>query len=187
MFNSSAGKEDRKAIPVVITLSVGVELQGNLFGGMTGRLADMVNKPEPFLEFAKSSGEVMLLAKSTIASIAPIKPIRVDQLSKRMQEDALPNPHTVLGIKPGATLVEVQNAYHSLARRYHPDHFSGREIPPEVLQYVSAMFQRITAAYNDLKTASEAQQQQQAQPAPRQPGQFGMAAPQPQATSSNAA
>ncbi len=187
MFGSGSGSDDSKAIPVAITLTDGVELQGNLFGGMTGKLADMVNKPEPFLEFAKASGEMMLLAKSTVAAITPLKPIKVDQLSKRIGNGGMPNPHTVLGIEPGASQTVIQNAYHSLARRYHPDHFSGREIPPEVLQYVSAMFQRITVAYNDLKkVTTEQPSQQAAQPAQSRPGQFGAGA-QHRATPPNAA
>lgn len=153
MFGS--GADDRNVIPVNVTLSSGKTVQGHVFGGMTGKLADILNKDEPFLEFAKPSGEVILIAKSSIAAVAPVKVARTDQLSRRMRETGIPDPHQVLGLQRGANQMEVQNAYHSLARRYHPDHFSGREIPDEVLQYVSAMFQRITAAYNELKGGTQ--------------------------------
>ena len=150
-----SGQEDRNVIAIDVTLNSGDNMRGHIVAGITGKLVETLNKPDPFIEFIKPSGETMLLAKSSIAMIAPVKVVKVDQLSKRMQETGLPNPYVVLGIPQNANQMEVQNAYHSLARRYHPDHFSGREIPPEVLQYVSAMFQRITAAYNELKTSAK--------------------------------
>ena len=149
MFGSE--KDDRKAVAITINFNNGESVQGYVFAGVTGKLADAFNKPDPFVEFSTSSDQVRLIAKSSIASVTPAKVIKTDQLTKRMRESGIPNPYTVLGVQPGAGQVEIQNAYHSLARRYHPDHFSGREIPPEVLQYVSAMFQRITSAYNELK------------------------------------
>ncbi len=150
-----SGQDERNVIAIDVTLNSGASMRGHIVAGITGKLVETLNKPEPFIEFIKSSGEVVLIAKSSIAAVAPVKVNKTDQLSKRLQETGLPNPHTVLGIPQNANHMEVQNAYHSLARRYHPDHFSGREIPPEVLQYVSAMFQRITAAYNELKNTAQ--------------------------------
>ncbi|MGI9465425.1 MAG: J domain-containing protein [Aestuariivirgaceae bacterium] len=153
MFSSQ--QNGQKGFAISLKLSSGETLMGELVAGMSGKLADTLNKSDPFVELLQGDGTSVLIAKSAIAQIAPVQVPRTDQLTKRLAKDGLPDPYTVLGISKSAGGLDIQSAYHALARRYHPDHFSGREMPPEVLQYVSAMFQRITTAYNSLKSTVE--------------------------------
>ncbi|NNE24667.1 MAG: J domain-containing protein [Rhizobiales bacterium] len=118
---------------------------------MSGKLPDTMNNPEPYIQLMRPDGTVAMIAKAVIAQIEQINIARTDQLTKRIKTDSILDPYAVLGVSKTSSSNEIQSAYHALARRYHPDHFSGREIPPEVLQYVSTMFQRITIAYNELK------------------------------------
>ena len=122
---------------------------------MSGKLPDTMNKPEPYVEIERADGTSVLIAKAVIGQIEQIALPRADQLSIGKLKEAVIDPYAILNVTAASSSLDIQSAYHALARRYHPDHFSGREIPPEVLQYVSAMFQRITMAYNDLKAARE--------------------------------
>ncbi len=154
LFNSQ--QEVPKGFAVALSLTSGDAIKGQITAGITGKLTDLINKPDPFIELLRPDGTTVLIAKAVVAQIEAIEVPKTDQLSKRLGKEGIPDPYTVLGVNKSASQLDIQSAYHVLARRYHPDHFSGREIPPEVLQYVSAMFQRITIAYNDLKENSDA-------------------------------
>ena len=57
--------------------------------------------------------------------------------------------YQLLEVPPRATVVEVRAAYHSLARRFHPDHFhrpAVRDLQPEL----EKLFARMTEAYQAL-------------------------------------
>ena len=151
MFSSTQAQESQSGIAVGLTLTSGAVLKGYLTAGVSGKLADTMNKPEPYVEIMRTDGTVVMIAKAVIAQIEQIKTPRTDQLTKRISSAGVMDPYAILGVAKTSSSLDIQSAYHALARRYHPDHFSGREIPPEVLQYVSTMFQQITIAYNDLK------------------------------------
>ncbi len=151
MFSASQTQESKANIAVAMRTTSGEVLKGELITGVSGKLADTMNKPDPFIEILRANGTTVMISKAIIAQIEQINIPRADQLTKRLNTDGVLDPYAVLGVSQNASALDIQSAYHALARRYHPDHFSGREIPPEVLQYVSAMFQRITMAYNDLK------------------------------------
>lgn len=151
MFSTPQTQQSQGGIAVALKLISGEVLKGYLTTGVSGKLPDTMNKQEPYIEFMRVDGTVVMIAKSVVAQIEQIKVDRTDQLTRRIKTDTLMDPYAVLGVTKTSSSLDIQSAYHALARRYHPDHFSGREIPPEVLQYVSTMFQRITIAYNELK------------------------------------
>ena len=153
MFSSPQTQQSQGGIPVALKLTSGGVIKGYLTTGVSGKLPDTMNKPEPYVEIMRGDGTVVMIAKAVVAQIEQINVAQNDQLTKRIKIDSILDPYTVLGVSKTSSSNEIQSAYHALARRYHPDHFSGREIPPEVLQYVSTMFQRITIAYNELKPA----------------------------------
>ena len=130
-------------------------MKGLMNSGITRKLAEALNRTEPFIELLRPDGTIVMIAKSIIAQVEPAEAPRINQLTRRLADENMPDPHQVLGVDSSASKTDIQNAYHTLARRYHPDHFSGREIPPEVLNYVSAMFKRITIAYNELRQSPD--------------------------------
>jgi hypothetical protein len=151
------GSQDGQAggIAVALKLASGETVKGELVTSMSGKLTDTINKPDPFLEIQRSDGTSVMIAKSAIAQIEKIEAPRTDQLNPKKSSQGILDPYVVLGVPKNANKLDIQAAYHALARKYHPDHFSGREMPQEVLQYVSGMFQRITMAYNELKDAAD--------------------------------
>lgn len=50
------------------------------------------------------------------------------------------NPYLILGVKPGATIVEIKKAFREQAKKYHPDHNGGSD----------ALFKKVAEAYRTL-------------------------------------
>ena len=62
------------------------------------------------------------------------------------------NHYDILGVKENASKDEIERAYKTLIRKYHPDGHAG--CAPEVMASYTAMAQEITAAFTVLKTPS---------------------------------
>ena len=155
MFSSNQGGQN--VVAVALKLVSGETEKGHLNAGITGNLADALNKPTPFVELIGSDGKITMISKTAVERIDLIEVPKTNQLSKRLADEGLPNPYKVLGVAEAASAKKIKAAYHDLARRYHPDNYSGEDIPKEITDYASAMFMRITSAYNDLKADSEQQ------------------------------
>lgn len=58
------------------------------------------------------------------------------------------DPYKILGITRDATDIEVKNAYRALARKYHPDNFSGNdaaaELATEKMKEINEAYEQIT-------------------------------------------
>ena len=52
---------------------------------------------------------------------------------------------------PDASPEAIRQAFLTLARQYHPDHFSGETVPAEIKAYAESMFQQINEAYQTLR------------------------------------
>jgi hypothetical protein len=149
------GHADQQLVAVQFQMNSGERLTGGVVLGLTGKLFDLMAKPQTFIEFRASDGTHMLVARASIERVIPVEIPRSDQLSRRLAQDQTLDPHAVLGIAAGAGADQISTAYRALARKYHPDNFAGQEnLPREVIDYVGAMFQRITMAYNELKPAA---------------------------------
>ena len=57
------------------------------------------------------------------------------------------NPYSILGVSKNATDEEVKNAYHELARKYHPDNYSDdnplKELAGEKMQEINEAYEEI--------------------------------------------
>ena len=73
------------------------------------------------------------------------------------------DPHDVLGVRPGASAVELHDAYRRLVKLHHPDHNPGS---PDA----ASRFREIQEAYDELQTARRAAAAHAA-PRPRPPGE----------------
>jgi DnaJ-class molecular chaperone len=64
--------------------------------------------------------------------------------------------YQLLGVGPDASVAEIRDAYHQIARVYHPDsNFFDEIIDDQPSQEASVLFRRITAAYNTLIDAEK--------------------------------
>ncbi|MEM7772171.1 MAG: J domain-containing protein [Cyanobacteria bacterium P01_E01_bin.6] len=68
------------------------------------------------------------------------------------EKEKQPDAYEVLGIRPGATLIEIRSAYHHMARMNHPDKVIG--LAPEFRQLAEHRMKMITTAYRTLSQQS---------------------------------
>jgi molecular chaperone DnaJ len=57
------------------------------------------------------------------------------------------SPYDVLGVKPGASAVEIKKAYHDLVKKYHPDNYKGHpleNLAKEKMQEINEAYDRVT-------------------------------------------
>ncbi len=72
-------------------------------------------------------------------------------LKARLREGETFDPHIVLAVDPDAPWEVVRASYVKLSKIYHPDRFTGLELPMEVREYLAVMARRINAAYAALE------------------------------------
>jgi hypothetical protein len=60
-------------------------------------------------------------------------------------------PHTILELKPDATLEDAQKAFHEIARIAHPD-LHRSTLSPEDLETVTSAYARAAGAYQDIRS-----------------------------------
>jgi hypothetical protein len=129
-------------------------------------LFDVLNNQGSFIEFEPYGGERSILAKSTVKAVRIVNVPPAQSLSARLRDIDNFDPFSVLGVERGAAFEDVRHAYLKLAKLYHPDRYSGVELPTEVHDYLSAMARRINTAYASLEAPVQTKKaaQQRAQP-----------------------
>lgn len=148
LFASS--EADRTRLQVSLTLASGDVLNGHVFAGMTGKLKDLFNHADRYVEFERRDGTLALLLKDDIKAVGVIEVPRNDQLARRIKDVSGFDPHATLGIDRAAGPAEIRSAYWAKAKQYHPDKLVDKEPPREVAEFMNAMFARIHAAYKEL-------------------------------------
>ena len=143
-------------LSVIVTMADGEVLQGSVRLPLSNKLADAVNNPEPFLDFVTPTGERCFIAKHGVRKIEPFNAPRADHLDRHDVNDSRFDPYQVLGVSKEAGPASIKQAYHQLARSYHPDRFAGLELPREMHDYATAMLARINLAYRQLQTSRHA-------------------------------
>ena len=66
------------------------------------------------------------------------------------------NPYEILEIAPGSSAEDIKAAYHRLAKRWHPDRFTGAE-----KEEAEKRFRQLAEAFNMLKDAGKREDSEQ--------------------------
>jgi hypothetical protein len=145
---------EKEALAVEIELSGGDTRKGKLWVPVGKSLADVLNGTQAFVEFT-SFGEERTghLAKAQIVVARSIDIPKFVPLHERRGAAGGDDPHQILGVAPGAPWGAVRESYINLAKVYHPDRYSGIDLPKEVVEYLGAKARRINAAYALLEEA----------------------------------
>lgn len=144
-------REQQTAVPAEISLDDGRTLKGKFLVSASRPVFEVLNGPTAFVEFETYQGERELIAKAGIRAIKLVGiPDQGPVASRTVLNDDF-NPYQILGVDRGADWDDIREAYHKLAKAYHPDRYAAAELPDEVQHYLSAMSRRVNAAYAALE------------------------------------
>lgn len=141
-------------LPVALTLATGETVNGCLLLSRAQKLLDVLNKPEPFIEFEARDADTMVIAKSGIVSAALLDERTARNGTEQLRKPAKFDPYDILGLPRGAPEAAIRPAWVEKAKLYHPDQFAAQPLPPEVVDYLEAMFASVQQAYEALSGAA---------------------------------
>jgi DnaJ domain len=150
-------RQNSDTVSVLVTLSDGTRLRGNILQPRDKNLREFLCMPDPFMEFECAESGAIVIAKTAIASVRVNAVPDADQLDKKVRPLDKADPHRILGLGNTATREDIRAAYLALARAYHPDRFASSELPSEMAEYIDAMSRRINLAYAALVPPVKAQ------------------------------
>lgn len=150
MFNGRDDKTSRT--PVFLTLSDGSVTTVSVRLPLSNRLGDALNNDDVFLDAVTPSGQQQFIAKSMIRMVRSANVPKADQLEGEgpAPGSAAFDPYQVLKVAKDASKDDIRQAYHRMARLYHPDRIASYELPDEVKDYVRAMLVRINLAFEQI-------------------------------------
>jgi DnaJ like chaperone protein len=61
------------------------------------------------------------------------------------------DPYKILGVRRSASMEEINAAYRSLSKQFHPDMISSKDLNPDFIRYAEKRFIEIDSAYRALK------------------------------------
>lgn len=154
------------AVPIEMILSDASDMRGKLFVPSAKSVSEVLNGPGAFLEFEPYGGERTFLAKAAVRSVKPVNVPVAQGLGSRAREIDPFDPYRVLGIAARADWEDVRQAYHRLAKAYHPDRYASIELPEEVRDYLSTMARRLNLAYAALEVPVQETKKATERPAP---------------------
>ncbi|SLN32020.1 J domain-containing protein [Oceanibacterium hippocampi] len=136
-------KKTMAKVECQVVLADGRSFDGHFFAGAQQRLSDVLNDQRPFLPFATSAGETLLIAKAAIATVTPQESAADDKPAAYRGE----NPYLLLAVDPKADLATIKRAYHDRIREHHPDRLNGFGLPQEYVDLANQKLSAINKAY----------------------------------------
>ncbi|MEO0401905.1 MAG: molecular chaperone DjiA [Pseudomonadota bacterium] len=88
-----------------------------------------------------------------VAHIFDISDIDFRGLRARFVPDAVPDPYTVLGVKPDMELEDMRVAWRKLVRENHPDAMMARGVPEEAVRLAEKRMIDINRAWEDIRSS----------------------------------
>ncbi|MGI9350046.1 MAG: J domain-containing protein [Rhizobiaceae bacterium] len=151
MFDKSSGPKFAK---VTITLVDGREFNGELLCGLNGSITTLLNDTGQFVEMTAQNGKRIFISKHQIKTVEP--PTKINESTPELGLATFSNSDwtKVLGVASSSTPDQVREAYHVLAKRYHPDLYA-EHFPVEIRKYASDMFARINVAYDHSRSQQQ--------------------------------
>jgi hypothetical protein len=138
---------------VVLTLTDGTVRTVSVRLPLSNKLGDALNTPDMFLDVMTTTGEQEFLAKSDIRAARSGELPKTDQLDLETRQPGTSSfdPYATLKIGRNAQVEEIKQAYHRMARMYHPDRISSYDLPEEMKEYARAMLVRVNLAFEQLR------------------------------------
>lgn len=149
-------EQNSKTTEVSVRMLDGATLRGGLLQTQgTTSLEGILSKDTPFLEFVSKDGQRKFISKHQIAYVEPVEPLRKPVLVNP-KDSRYTDAFSMLGVQKNCSFDEAKNAFHRLAKQYHPDNYSGLDLPEEVRRYVNDMFRQINTAFTEVRAEIQA-------------------------------
>ena len=163
-YNETAGRG--QALAVEIVMQDGDVIKGQLFSPTTVSLLDLMNADRAFLELETYDGERSVIAKSAVRQVKPVEVPAARELEQSVKQMDRFDPFSILGVTREASAETVREAYRDMVKLYHPDRYSGLELPREILNYMASASQRVNAAFTAVSNFVEERDRRAAEPKP---------------------
>ncbi len=150
MPNNTQTEPENDLLPVIITLVDGETLKGSVSVPRAKSLGEVLNGSDAFILFRVTDGELIYLARNTIAAVQSNKKPEARQLDQAKQMIEHASPWQILGLTKDVDLKTARATYYALIKQYHPDQYVNIKLPGEVCEYLEAVVLRLNAAWNDL-------------------------------------
>ncbi|MCB1434826.1 MAG: DnaJ domain-containing protein, partial [Alphaproteobacteria bacterium] len=87
-----------------------------------------------FLDVTNADEKQYFVAKREIAKVELVEVPKANQLNlqRRATDRERFNPYEVLGVDRGADAEQIRQAYHAMIKSYHPDRYTGIDLPKEM-------------------------------------------------------
>ena len=136
---------------VILTMADGRTLMASVKLAMSGKLADILNNADRYLDVLGPEGEQFFLSKDLVHRVAAANPPKAElNLQRRNSDQSGFNPWAVLGVSREASPDDIKTAYRTLVKMYHPDRSANLDLPVEMKDYAAAMLARINIAHDQL-------------------------------------
>lgn len=142
-------RQNSDAIQMEVKLVDGSVLRGTMLIQREKTLKEVFSSGDPFIDFDCLINGEIVLSKTGIATIRQLRKAQPDQMERRAKLLDKSDAFAVLKLQKTADLAKVEQAYEALTKSYDPQAAAG--MPPEVVEYMTAMSRRIAAAYGELK------------------------------------
>jgi len=86
-----------------------------------------------------------------VAHIFDIPDVDFRALRARFVPDAVPDPHTVLGVTPDMDIEQMRQVWRKLVRENHPDAMMARGVPEEAVRLAEKRMMDINRAWEDIR------------------------------------
>ena len=88
-----------------------------------------------------------------VAQIFQISDVEFRALRARFVPDAIPDPHSVLGVTPDMPIEDIRQIWRKLVRENHPDAMMARGVPEEAVRLAEKRMMDINRAWEDIRGA----------------------------------
>jgi len=153
MFDRASGAfRHKNEASVKLRLTGAPPINARIFHTNGERLTDLLNDPRAFIPVRTDDGEVMIVAKTQIASI-------IEQEESAGFEPAKPaktfDPYAMLKVSPEASLAEIRAAYKARIKAVHPDSLASLGLDDEITKAAHLATLKVNYAYQKITRERE--------------------------------
>ncbi len=158
-------RQNSLRVPVEVVTSDGQKMKGTVLVPKDRSVRDLLNAPEPFIEFDCVELGPTVLSKQSTRPLRQFVLPAANQLSEHTKYLESVGAWRALGLTESATEEQVEAAYRHLGTLYFPDRYPRNQVPGEIADYVESVSRRLYLAYTEIKGILARQSNQTSQAA----------------------